>query len=95
MSDFFNDAALDKERDEFWLDFENGYETYKAGNDSRDCDVQFIQTFCQTLQVGYCEKFCDQSIPHCISWTDQAMICCSNCDRVCFDYDYTSYLVTQ
>ena len=22
------------------------------------------------------------------------MICCSNCDRVCFDHDYTSYLVS-
>ena len=83
-----------KEYDEFWRDFENGYQTYKAGNDSRDCDVQFIQTYCQTLQVGYCEKFCLQSIRYCYSWTDQAMICCSNCERVCYDDDYESFLVS-
>lgn len=93
MSDFINQASR-KEHEEFWRDFENGYETYKAGNDSRDCDVQFIQTYCRTLQVGYCEKFCDQNTLHCISWTDQAMICCSNCDRVCFDHDYESFLVS-
>ena len=96
MSDFLNGLLekerLEKEHDEFWLDFESGYETYKAENDSRDYDAQFIQTYCQTFQVGYCEKFCDES--SCLSWTDQAMICCSNCDRVCFDFEYTSYLVS-
>ena len=83
---------LKEELDEFWLDFESGYETYKAGNDSRDCDVEFIQTYCQTLQVGYCEKFCEDS--SCWSWTDQAMICCSNCEKVCLYHDYESFLVS-
>ena len=81
---------LEKEHDEFWRDFESGYETYKAGNYSRDCDVQFIQTYCQTMQVGYCEKFCEQR--SCYLMTDQGTICCSNCDRDCGN-DYTYFLI--